>query len=159
MPETSPTATAEHPTPRLTLQRLVVEDFGALGVLKTSTANGEPERILTCTLERTYRTAADAGVAQRYERPAGPQFVKVQHGLWTCQRSWFARGGYRTFEVMAPGHSQIKFHKGAIEEHSEGCILLGMAFTPSGISLSTDALARFLHYTLGFPSFLLEVRT
>lgn len=67
------------------------------------------------TLERTY----DLG---------GKLWVKVPEGLWACQPAIYHKGGYPTWEIIIPGHSDIKFHKGNREIDFDGCIGVGERF-------------------------------
>lgn len=51
----------------------------------------------------------------------------IPAGEYTCRRRIYNKGGYETFEVTdVPGRSAILIHRGNTEEHTEGCILLGM---------------------------------
>lgn len=73
------------------------------------------------TLERTY----DKG-------PRGTQMVKISPGEYRMVRRWYNRGGYGTWQVIGgivTAERLILVHKGAFEEHSEGCILVGIGHT------------------------------
>ena len=89
----------------IVLKRISVHKEGAFGVLLF---DGIP---ICVTLERTYDDQA--------------KVVKIPPGTYQCKRSRYHRGGYDTFEIHVPGHSRILFHKGNVETHSEGCVLLG----------------------------------
>lgn len=99
--------------PSLILRRVSVVPQGAFGVL-IDAKTGEPFAV---SLERTY------------DSPGGP-WTKIPPGTWRCVPRWFNKGGYQTFEILIPGHSLILFHKGNVEAHSEGCVLVGERFDP-----------------------------
>ncbi|MDD5532379.1 MAG: DUF5675 family protein [Syntrophales bacterium] len=86
--------------------RLETTEQGALGVL---ILDGE---IFCCTLQ------PDAADLKRFHIPAGKYICKRFHG-----QKW-----PDTFEIICEGHTAVLFHSGNIEEHSEGCILLGASF-------------------------------
>ena len=101
------------------------------------------------TLERTY------------DDPDGTQRVKIPAGVWTCKRTLYVRGGYETYEVMdVPGHSRLLFHRGNVENDSEGCILVGHGYAPGwpGITGSRQAFAAFMGRSRDRPTFSLAVR-
>jgi hypothetical protein len=52
----------------------------------------------------------------------------IPEGEYVCKRSHYHRGGYDTYEILVEGRSRILFHKGNIEDHSLGCILIGEQF-------------------------------
>jgi hypothetical protein len=114
----------------LTLRRVAVVEAGAFGVLMD-----EKSIPFAVTLERTYKSAA------------GP-WTKLRPGSKMCVSRMYVRGGYRTFEIMEPGHSAILFHRGNVEAHSEGCVLVGDQFAmigaAAGIGMSTQAFAEFM---------------
>ena len=88
------------------LVRLETSPQGALGVL---ILDGE---IFCCTLQ------PDAADLKRFYIPAGKYTCKRFHGTkWPD-----------TFEIIVQGHTALLFHAGNVEEHSEGCILLGASF-------------------------------
>jgi hypothetical protein len=141
-------------SPLFTLQRVVVRDAGAFGVLVHNAPTGRVP--FAVTLERTYPTAAEAGVSEKYDG----QFVKLQRGVHRCERRWFTKGGYFTFEIIQPGHSQILFHRGNIEAHSEGCVLVAESFSAIGDEpgiLDGGGLTEFLKRAAAVDSFDLEV--
>lgn len=56
-----------------------------------------------------------------------PRVSCIPAGTYSCERRFYNKGGYWTFEVTGvPGRSNILFHKGNTEEDSQGCILLGL---------------------------------
>lgn len=55
--------------------------------------------------------------------------TKIPEGIHRCVPSRFIRGGYETFEVTGiQGHSRLLFHRGNIEAHTDGCILVALEF-------------------------------
>lgn len=109
---------------RITLLRVAVLEIGAYGVLLAP--DGRPFAV---TLERTYADPKEAGINETY----GAQHVKLVEGVHTCRPQWFVHGGYQTLEVICPGHTEILFHRGTVEAHSEGCILVARSFAEMGI--------------------------
>lgn len=145
--------------PAFTLLRVAIRPDGAFGVLKHHETEYDAIGLpFAATLERTYPTFAEAGISERYQRPGFPdQYVKIPHGRFTCKRSFFNRGGYWTFEVLVPGHSRLLFHKGNVEAHSEGCILVAESFHGAGIE-NGSGLAELLSRVSTRTEFELEVR-
>ncbi len=125
----------------ITLKRVAVHKEGAFGVLLM-------DSIPFCvTLEHTYDQAQ--------------KVVKIPPGKYRCTRSRYHKGGYDTFEIHVPGHSRILFHKGNIEDHSDGCVLLGEQFGVMNgrpaILQSGAAFSEFMAKTQGVDSFELQV--
>lgn len=122
------------------LKRIAVLNDGAFGVLLS---NGVPFAV---TLERTY----DPG-----------NTVKIGAGFHECTRSRYAKGGYDTFEIAVPGHDRILFHKGNVELHSEGCVLVAESFAvmgdKPGVSMSAEGFGEFMKRAGDLDSFTLEV--
>lgn len=52
----------------------------------------------------------------------------IRDGSFLCQRSYFERGKYWTFEIMVPGHTRVLFHRGNFESDSLGCVLVAESF-------------------------------
>lgn len=52
----------------------------------------------------------------------------IKAGTYRCVRSFYYKGGYQTFEIIVEGHTRILFHKGNIEEHSLGCVIVAESF-------------------------------
>lgn len=95
------------------LDRVRVLPEGAFGVLSHA---GQPFAV---TLERTYPFAG------------GRQMVKIPQGRHHCTPTVFHNGRpapYATFEIIVPGHSRLLFHRGNIEDDSEGCILVAESY-------------------------------
>lgn len=133
--------------PDFILQRVAVRPEGAFGVLLQTV--GPKDNIgvpFAVTLERTY------------DHPNGRQMVKIPIGRWGCARTHFHRGGYDTYEIIVPGHTRLLFHKGNVEAHSDGCVLVGESFTEVGVAASAVGLAQFLSRVGGRAEFELEVR-
>lgn len=70
-----------------------------------------------------------------------------------------------TYEVEAPGHSRILFHRGNTAEDSEGCVLVGESFTTfraadrlrPGIGSSAAGFSEFMGWASSRPEFDLLV--
>lgn len=99
----------------LTMKRVEYGEAGCFGVLQFY-------RITFCvTLERTYNG------------PHLSHVTKIPPGMYKCVRSRFnrAKDPYETWKVVGgiiTPDREIKFHKGNVEEDSDGCILVGEEF-------------------------------
>lgn len=126
----------------LTLKRIAVLSDGAFGVLLYQ---GVPFAV---TLERTYDP---------------DNSIKIKDGPHNCHRSRYNKGGYDTFEIEVPGHSRILFHKGNIELHSEGCVLVAESFAvlggKPGVALSSEGFTEFMKKMSDYDDFVMEVVT
>jgi hypothetical protein len=149
--------------PLFTLIRLAVRAEGAFGVL---IRHADPSDVIgvpfAVTLERTYDKAADAGVSQAYGDALGAlQFVKIVEGRHRCVRRFFERGGYWTYDIQTPEHTATLLHKGVLEQHSEGCVLVGESYSilaaAPGIADSGPGLAEFLSYAGSRAEFDMDV--
>ena len=124
---------------KMELVRVAVEEEGAFGVL---VKDGYP---FVVTLEHTYHDE-----------------VKIPLGETTCRRSRFNRGGYATYEIAVPGHTRILFHKGNLENDSDGCVLVGARFGRLGgraaILQSAVGFGEFMAAMAGVADFRLNVR-
>lgn len=122
---------------------------GAFGLLFL---DGAPVAV---TCERSYPVVES--------KPDGLQFVKIPPGVYRCERTWFQRGAYETFEITGvTGHSRLLFHCGNSETDSEGCVLVGRRFgvidhRPAVLE-SSVAFSMWMYALRGVPSFRLEVR-
>jgi len=93
-----------------------------------------------------------------------PEFV-IATGEYDCVLSWYHRGGYETYEIIVNGRTRILFHKGVIEDHSLGCVLIGEQFeelgekwkNKDGILGSTKGFDEFMQRTGRVPKFKLKV--
>lgn len=125
---------------------------GRFGVLRQA---GLPFAV---TLERTWDDAT----------APGGQRVVVPVGISHCRRSWFMRGNYSTFEIIVPGHTEVKFHILNVESQSEACIGVGESYTQffptpgspllgPGIADSNRGFNEFMRRTQGLDAFDLNV--
>jgi hypothetical protein len=142
------------------LRRFADSPFGVFGFLDLlSDADERLERFTTCE-DDWWNNAPDTSC--------------IPAGRYRCVRSPFHGGQEQTFEVTdVPGRSRILFHGGNTEEHTKGCILLGLDFgafsmpdedllsrtvrTKWGITGSATAFRRFLDRLVGIEEFGLEV--
>jgi hypothetical protein len=101
------------------------------------------------TLERTYDWTGRL------------RLVKIPPGHWPCRRTYYYRGGYDTYEIKVPGHTRLLFHRGNVENDSEGCVLVGQRFGvlrgQPAILASTAGFLEFMRRTRGQPTFVLHV--
>lgn len=143
-----PTSEPIHPLPpaRFRLDRLAILPEGAFGVLSHA---GLPFAV---TLERTYPFAG------------GRQMVKIPPGRHACTPTTFHGGKptpYATFEILVPGHARLLFHRGNVEDDSEGCVLVaesyGVLQERAAILASAEGFKEFMRLTDSQP-FDLEVR-
>lgn len=103
-----------------------------------------------------------------------PRVSCIPANVYRCHRVVSPKFG-PTYQVMAvPGRDHILFHAGNVEEHTEGCILLGEAFgalsspdedgpghpviTKWAVVRSKEAFDRFKGFLDNVPSFSLEIR-
>ena len=123
------------------LKRNYRGDEGCFGTLHE---NRSPPFALT--LERTFKPANE---------------VIIPHGIHKCTKSQYYKGGYPTFEIHVEGHSRILFHKGNVEAHSMGCILVGEYFHEfngrAGIANSKGGFNEFMLRAGTLDEFYLEV--
>jgi len=99
----------------LELKTVAVRPDGAFSVLLW---NGRPFAI---SVERTFEDGQPI----------------IGNGVLECRRDFYHKGGYETFEIIVPGHDRVLFHKGAIEDHSLACVVLGESF--GGLNQLTKA--------------------
>ena len=108
---------------------------GPEGVFSTLSPLGKPP--FAVALEHSYE-AAEGWIA------------KVPRGTYQCLRGehQLASGPpFTTYEVQVPGHTGILFHKGNIENDSEGCILLGLQFgNLSGLPAVLQSTSAFIFF-------------
>ena len=68
----------------------------------------------------------------------------IQNGVYACQRDYYHKGGYETFEVIVVGHDRILFHKGNLETHSMGCVIVAESFGQlNGVTAVLDSKSGF----------------
>jgi hypothetical protein len=92
----------------------------------------------------------------------------IPDGTYICIRVNSPKFG-NTFEITGvKNRTHILFHWGNIEEHSEGCVILGEQFEPvkikdyelkNGVLSSKIAFAEFLKRTKGINEFKLKIKT
>ena len=132
--------------PALWLNRSTIVDDGCFSILKDLQYGKEVP--FANAVERTYPIN-------------GGQYVKLNSGIYLCKKTMFNKGGYETFEIIFPGHTEVKFHKGNIEDHSDGCVVVGESFgTLYGkiaVISSGDAFKEFMMRFGHFNQFLLKV--
>lgn len=114
----------------LLLKRAYIGPEGAFGTLAEL---GRPP--FAVTLEHTYE---------------GAVAVKIPPGTFTCVRGRHVlpSGPFVTFEVTGvAGHDGLLFHKGNVENDSEGCILLGLQFgNVAGVPGILQSASAFLFF-------------
>lgn len=85
----------------------------------------------------------------------------IGNGWFVCKRSFFHRGGYETFEIIVPRHSEVKFHKGNLEIDSLGCILVAESFAVmhalTAVADSERGFKEFIELTKNHEEFLMTV--
>lgn len=96
--------------PRLELKTVAIREDGCFSVLLW---DGQPFAI---SVERTFEKLRTV----------------IMQGAYKCTRSTYIKGGYETFEIQVEGHTRVLFHKGNVEEESEGCVLVAESFGAVG---------------------------
>jgi len=109
---------------KVELLRVAVLPMGAFGVLKVQ---GHPVAV---TLERVFD-----------ER--GETIPVIPAGGWRCVPTVYHKGGYRTWEILVPGHERLLFHCGNYERDTEGCVLVARTFEGTWVSGSAAGFAAF----------------
>ncbi len=141
-------AGATEQTADLELVRVCVAPEGCFGVL---CIDGVP--VGPVSLERTYPLVENL--------PRGAQFVKIPPGRYRCVRTTFHRGGYESFEITGVvGHSRLVFHIANEEGELDGCVGVGLRFSPYGPGIldSRRGFELFMSLVHGRPFFDLVVR-
>lgn len=86
---------------------------------------------------------------------------KLFPGKYLCKRGFHtlaSHPNFETFEVMGvPGHDGILFHRGNVNNDSDGCILLGTNFGTCCILDSREAFDNFMKMQEGLDEFYLTV--
>jgi len=85
----------------------------------------------------------------------------LENGIFRCKRDFYHAGGYPTYEIIVPGHSLVKFHKGNTERDSRGCILVAESFAQfgaqAGVADSAGGFDEFMRLAGGVKEFDLVV--
>jgi hypothetical protein len=85
----------------------------------------------------------------------------IGNGYFECVRDHYHKGGYETFEIQVKGHDRVLFHKGNLETHSLGCIIVAESFAvmsgQTAVADSKGGFAEFMELTKDLPSFHMEV--
>lgn len=160
-PNAAPTRRSnEALAPDFTVRRIAVREEGAFGVLLHH--RGPEDRVGTpfaVTLERTYSLSDDSVAAVA----VGGQRIKIPPGRYSMVATRFHRGGYDTYEVfLIAGQSRrLLFHRGNVEAHSEGCVLVAESFgvlaSAPAVLDSAAGFAEFMSRAAGRPHLSLEV--
>jgi hypothetical protein len=84
-----------------------------------------------------------------------PEQPIISLGLWEVQKTFSPKFQKELFEIQnVPGHEGIRFHSGNYVSDTQGCILVGLSFTPNNISnmiLDSQIALKKLHDIM--PSF------
>lgn len=87
--------------------------------------------------------------------------IVIPNGIFVCNRSFYHKGGYPTFEIDVPGHTRVLFHKGNLEDHSEACVIVaesfGMLSGKTAVLDSAGGFNEFMSLTKDYESFQMEV--
>lgn len=82
-------------------------------------------------------------------------------GQFWCERDFYHKGGYETFQILVPNHDRVLFHKLNIETESEACVGLAESFGQldgrTAILDSKHGFEEFMALTAGLNRFLLDV--
>ena len=83
-------------------------------------------------------------------------------GDYTCNRRWYNKGGYQTFEITdVEGRTHILFHIGNRDENTEGCILVaeeyGKLHGTTAILDSGKGFKEFMERLQDVDEFLLHI--
>jgi len=125
------------------LKRVAFTEYGTFGVLLN---NGIP---FVLTLERPW-------LDNREDVSCIPE------GVYTCTR--YSSAKYPdTFQVLnVPDRTGILFHKGNLDDHSKGCILIGEMFDPykdePAILSSAKGFKEFMEILKDRQSFELQIQ-
>ena len=75
----------------------------------------------------------------------------IPAGAYVCQRSWYHKGNYETFEITGvPGRERILFHVLNTEEGTEGCV--GVASRLGVLKVEDEDGAGRIHKLAGLSS-------
>ena len=79
------------------------------------------------TLGRLTLGAESVYCLEEEDRENRRNVSRIPAGTYRCQRTWYVKGGYETFEIMhVPNRSRVLFHRGNTQEDTEGCVLVGL---------------------------------
>lgn len=85
----------------------------------------------------------------------------LQDGVYKCHRDYYHKGGYPTFEIEVEGHDRVLLHKGNLETHSLGCVIVAESFGQiNGLTAVLDSrggFEEFMRLTVGLNEFQLRV--
>ena len=114
----------------------------------------------------TYGVLINEGIpfALTLERPwleNLPNVSCIPAGTYRAIRHVSPKFGETFWLQDVPGRSEILFHKGNIDDHSQGCILVGEAFNhvlgEAGITSSAEGFKEFMQVLEGRNEFQLEI--
>ncbi len=124
---------------RLELHTVAVRDDGCFSVLLW---DGRPFAV---SVERTFENRRTV----------------ITQGAYKCTRTEYIKGGYETFEIHAPGHSRVLFHKGNVEDDSEGCVIVAEAFgifgSRTAVLDARSGFGQFMQAAAGLNEFTMQV--
>lgn len=107
--------------------RTSIDKYGALGVLFDG-------------LGREFAVFAE-GVS-----PETGKLV-IPEGISTCKKDFYHHGGYATFQIIVPGHTEVKFHKGNFKRDSRACVIVAEKFSmldnEQAVAESKEGFAEF----------------
>ena len=86
----------------------------------------------------------------------------IPTGSYTCKRGHFSTIFPNNFQVMdVPNRTGILIHRGNVQEHSKGCMLVAEQFeiinNESGVAASDKGFTELMFRTSGVESFNLEI--
>jgi len=91
---------------------------------------------------------------------AGGDKFQIPAGAYKCKR-FHGRKWKDTFEIIVEGHTALLFHSGNIEDHTEGCVLLGQYPGKLGenraVLNSGATFKRFMERMRNYEEFNLEI--
>lgn len=132
--------------PRMHLKTVTVRDDGCFSAVLWD------GRWVFNAVERTFQP----GEAKHGKR------VVLGNGIFQAREDYYHKGGYKTFELQLDGHDRVLFHKGALEDHSLACVILGESLggfnrltkAYSGIAVDPELQTAILGSSLAFDEFM-----
>jgi hypothetical protein len=86
----------------------------------------------------------------------------IKAGEYICNRDFYHKGNYETFEIIVPDRERILFHKGNTEADTLGCVLIGESYGElmgrEAILDSNGGFTEFMHRTYGLSQIKLVVK-